>query len=119
MTLSFPPAVGGNPITLSEENVNGQPGCPTKAFGHDRVVNGLGIRSNNRTIDLSADEMDFYQRNLVRLTGPVAIAEVENKTINQNLFEILEWLPGGWIDLLFIDPLYNSERLIHFYLLLN
>src|SRR3972149_6068678 len=47
MTLSFPHAVGGNPITLSEESANGQPGCPTKAFGHDRVVNGLGIRSND------------------------------------------------------------------------
>jgi len=45
MTLSFPHAVGGNPITLSESSVTGQPGCPTKAFGHDRVVNGLGIRS--------------------------------------------------------------------------
>src|SRR3972149_568094 len=45
MTLSFPQAVGGNPITLSEESVTGQPGPPTKGFGHDRVVNGLGIRS--------------------------------------------------------------------------
>ena len=35
---------------------------------------------------------------------------MENKTINQDLFEVLEWLPPEFADLIFIDPPYNLTK---------
>jgi site-specific DNA-methyltransferase (adenine-specific) len=64
----------------------------------------------NRTITLSADEAAFYQRNLLKLSGKVKPQDIENRTINQNLFEILDWLPTSYVDLLFIDPPYNVTK---------
>jgi site-specific DNA-methyltransferase (adenine-specific) len=64
----------------------------------------------NRTVTLSAEEIAFYQRNLLRLLGPVQPKEIENRTINQDLFEILDWLPASSVDLLFIDPPYNLTK---------
>jgi site-specific DNA-methyltransferase (adenine-specific) len=64
----------------------------------------------NRTITLSADETAFYQRNLLKLSEQVEPQSIENKTINQDLFEILDWLPTAFVDLLFIDPPYNLTK---------
>jgi len=64
----------------------------------------------NRTITLSTDEITAYQRNLLKLSGPVESEELENKTINQDLFEALDWLPTSFVDLLFIDPPYNLTK---------
>lgn len=64
----------------------------------------------NRTITLSADEMTFYRRSLLKLSGLVEPQDIENRTINQDLFNILDWLPVSLVDLLFIDPPYNLTR---------
>ncbi len=64
----------------------------------------------NRTITLTAEEIDFYRGNLLHLSGPVQPKDIENRTINQDLFEILDWLPAGFVDLLFIDPPYNLTK---------
>ncbi len=72
--------------------------------------NGKTRAPRNRTITLSTDEEAFYQRNLVNLIGPSTLPEIENQTINQDLFAILEWLPTSFVDLLFIDPPYNLTK---------
>jgi site-specific DNA-methyltransferase (adenine-specific) len=64
----------------------------------------------NRTIVLSSTEQIFYQKNLLKLDGAVAPRALENRTINQDLFEILDWLPPTFVDLLFIDPPYNLTK---------
>lgn len=64
----------------------------------------------NRTITLSADETAFYRRNLLTLSGRIAPQDIENRTINQDLFQILDWLPTSFVDLLFIDPPYNLTK---------
>lgn len=66
--------------------------------------------ARNRTVTLSTEELAFYQRNLLRLSGRVQPQEIENRTINQDLFEILDWLPTLFVDLLFIDPPYNLTK---------
>ena len=66
--------------------------------------------SQNRTIALSEKEMNLYQKNLLKLSGQVPSKEIENRTINQNLDEILDWLPSSFVDLLFIDPPYNLTK---------
>jgi site-specific DNA-methyltransferase (adenine-specific) len=64
----------------------------------------------NRTVTLSADELAFYRQKLLKLSGPVGPQNIEDRTINQDLFEVLDWLPASFVDLLFIDPPYNLTK---------
>ncbi|MBI4784168.1 MAG: site-specific DNA-methyltransferase [Oscillatoriophycideae cyanobacterium NC_groundwater_1537_Pr4_S-0.65um_50_18] len=64
----------------------------------------------NRTLTLSPDERAHYTQQLVKLESAIAPALLQNKTINQDLFEILDWLPTQFVDLLFIDPPYNLTK---------
>jgi len=70
-----------------------------------------GIRARkNRTITLSIEEKNLYQDRLIKLSQKATQKEIENKTINQDIFEILDWLPESFVDLLFIDPPYNLTK---------
>ncbi len=64
----------------------------------------------NRTITLSNTERNIYQPRLVRLTKRVTLAQLTNRTINQDLFDILDWLPERSVDLLIADPPYNLDK---------
>jgi len=64
----------------------------------------------NRTTSLSNDEQSAFREVLCRLQGPACVEDIENKTINQDLFEVLHWLPTSSVDLLFIDPPYNLTK---------
>lgn len=64
----------------------------------------------NRTLTLSATEQIDLEKRLLRLEGPVSLPEVVNGTIQQDLFAILDWLPGESVDLLFADPPYNLTK---------
>lgn len=64
----------------------------------------------NKTITLTAAEKDSYQANLLTLDGPVEVDTILNRTIHQDLFEILDWLPAASVDLLFADPPYNLTK---------
>jgi len=73
-------------------------------------MNGKIRAPLNRTIDISPAEIKKYKKNLINLTGPVVLDAIKNKIINQDLFEVLEYLPLSFIDLLFIDPPYNLHK---------
>jgi site-specific DNA-methyltransferase (adenine-specific) len=64
----------------------------------------------NRTLSITADEIAAYRPRLLRSAGPVTLDQIENTTICQDLFEIVEWLPRAAFDLLFLDPPYNLTR---------
>jgi site-specific DNA-methyltransferase (adenine-specific) len=64
----------------------------------------------NRTLSLSVEELAQYQQQLLELSGAVTPDQILNKTINQDLFAILDWLPPQFVDLLFIDPPYNLTK---------
>ena len=66
--------------------------------------------ARNKTISVSAEELSTYETNLLRLSGIVQPREIENRTINQDVIEILEWLPDSFVDLMFIDPPYNLTK---------
>ncbi|MEW6211564.1 MAG: DNA methyltransferase, partial [Acidobacteriota bacterium] len=51
-----------------------------------------------------------YRKRLLHLKSKVAPSDIENKTINQDLFEVLDYLPGSFVDLLFVDPPYNLTK---------
>ena len=64
----------------------------------------------NRTITLSESDRANYSTRLLKLTNKVSASEVENRTIHQDLFEVLDFLPTNFVDLLFIDPPYNMNK---------
>ncbi len=64
----------------------------------------------NRTINLSDDEISVLKKRLVKINKPVLLKEIENKTIHQDIFEALEYLPDNFVDLVFVDPPYNLNK---------
>ena len=64
----------------------------------------------NRTKTLDEAERQFYQSRPMRLCRPVLLQEVIDRTICQDVFEVLDWLPACSVDLLFADPPYNLTK---------
>ncbi len=64
----------------------------------------------NRTINLIEDEIPTLSKNLISVNSNINLNKVINKTINQDIFNILEFLPNSFIDLLIIDPPYNMNK---------
>jgi len=64
----------------------------------------------NRTITLSDADISRLKKCLIKLDKPVSLDEIENKTIHQDTFEALEYLPDKFIDLVFVDPPYNLNK---------
>ena len=61
----------------------------------------------NRTLDLSADEIERYR---ARLISEDDLSNFENKIICGDAFRILKKLPENTFDLLFADPPYNLTK---------
>lgn len=64
----------------------------------------------NRTLTLNPEEAALYAKQLVHLDQKVEPERILNKTINQDLFGVLDFLPPAFVDLLFIDPPYNLTK---------
>jgi site-specific DNA-methyltransferase (adenine-specific) len=64
----------------------------------------------NRTLSLTPAEQLLYQQGLLTLNTPVATDQVLNRTLCQDLLLALDWLPTGFVDLMFIDPPYNLDK---------
>ncbi len=64
----------------------------------------------NRTLTINKRDELRYQPRLKTLTEPVALVDILDCTICQDLFSILNWLPKGSVDLLFADPPYNLTK---------
>lgn len=56
------------------------------------------------------EELSFYQQQLLNLSAPMEPDQLLDRIIHQDLFEILDWLPANFVDLLFIDPPYNLTK---------
>lgn len=72
------------------------------------VHNGRAPR--NRTITVSAAEVVALQSRLLKMAGPLDWPAIQDRTVNQDLLEILDWLPASFADLLFLDPPYNLTK---------
>lgn len=64
----------------------------------------------NKTTTLSPTEIELYRQNLVKLANIATATQLENRIINQDLFEVINFLPERFVDLLFIDPPYNLTK---------
>ena len=64
----------------------------------------------NRTITLTKPEQQFYRSSLIQLSEPATLQEIIDRTICQDVFELVDWLPDCSVDLLFADPPYNLSK---------
>ncbi len=64
----------------------------------------------NRTIRCDADERLKLQSELIRLQSKTDLIDLENRIINQDLFQVLSYLPCNFVDLLILDPPYNLTK---------
>lgn len=64
----------------------------------------------NRTIVLTKNDIVRYSENLIRLKAKASPQLLLNKTINQNFFEAINFLPDRFVDLMFVDPPYNIYK---------
>ena len=64
----------------------------------------------NRTVSLTDNERETLRDRLVRVNNPVTPDRLYNRTICQDLFEILPYLPPSFVDLLIVDPPYNLTK---------
>ncbi|MDR1382485.1 MAG: hypothetical protein LBJ67_01360 [Planctomycetaceae bacterium] len=81
------------------------------------MINILKIRANrNRTLTLTDQERENYQSRLFFLNQTqrqLTMAEIVNKTICGDLFNVLNCLPEAFADLLILDPPYNLDKSFH------
>ena len=66
--------------------------------------------SRNRTIKISNEEINKFSKRLVKLNKKASVKEFTNRTINQDVFSAIDFLPDNFVDLLFIDPPYNMNK---------
>jgi len=64
----------------------------------------------NRTITLRPAEKEFYSKNLICISKATYINTIENKIVNQDIFQVLGFLPNSFADLLILDPPYNLTK---------
>ena len=67
----------------------------------------------NRTLICSESEQEYYAESLLSLSAPATAGDVEDRIINQNVFEVLPFLPTSFVDLLVLDPPYNLTKDYH------
>jgi len=64
----------------------------------------------NRTITLSRAETDRLNKDLIHISKPVGTDDLNNKIVNQDVFDVIGMLPKGFVDLLILDPPYNLNK---------
>ena len=64
----------------------------------------------NRTLILSDEDILRLTKKLIKLNKKATLDKIINRTINQDLFDALNYLPESSIDLLFVDPPYNLSK---------
>ena len=57
----------------------------------------------NRTISISPDEQNKFIKSLLHPNSILTNEQAQNKIINEDIFETIDFLPDHFIDLLFVD----------------
>lgn len=76
----------------------------------DRKAEKKNRAPRNRTISLNQEDILKLRQRLLTINRPVSVREIENKTIHQDTFEVLQHLPENFVDLVFADPPYNLQK---------
>ncbi len=66
--------------------------------------------SRNKTIDMSVEDGINYLKRCITVEKTCALSDVIDKTICGDTFEVLEYMPHNFVDLLIADPPYNMDK---------
>ena len=66
--------------------------------------------SRNKTLQICQEEISGLQQKLLSVASPVDIDTIANKTILGDLFNVINYLPKSFADLIIIDPPYNLNK---------
>ncbi|NJL22648.1 MAG: site-specific DNA-methyltransferase [Leptolyngbyaceae cyanobacterium SM1_3_5] len=80
---------------------------------HEESEPPKALAPHNRTIQLTEAERQHYRSRLLHLDRPTPVEDLLDRTICQDLFTVLDRLPRNFVDLLFLDPPYNLNKLFH------
>ena len=64
----------------------------------------------NRTLTCSESELEVLTKDLLNLTTPATPEVVADRVINQDFWEVMQFLPNRFADLLILDPPYNLTK---------
>jgi site-specific DNA-methyltransferase (adenine-specific) len=64
----------------------------------------------NKTIELEDHEIASLLKRLLTITKKVEVDDVVNRTLLQDVFEAVDFLPSAFVDLLIVDPPYNIDK---------
>ena len=64
----------------------------------------------NRTINIIDAEIKSYLDKFLRLNRKTKLSDISGKIINQDLFDVMDFLPDNFVDMLFLDPPYNLNK---------
>jgi len=64
----------------------------------------------NKTITLSEKEQISLSSKLKSFNSNINLTDIENATINQDLYQVMDYLPESFVDLMFVDPPYNLTK---------
>lgn len=67
----------------------------------------------NKTIDFSLEEGSKYIDGCLSINGPVSLNDILNRTILGDAFDVMDFLPSNFADLLVVDPPYNLDKNYH------
>lgn len=65
----------------------------------------------NKTIELTPKEVNLYVRKAIKLNFKASLDYVLDKTIHQDVFKTLDYLPDESVDLVIVDPPYNLTKI--------
>ncbi|MCF7811589.1 site-specific DNA-methyltransferase, partial [bacterium] len=64
----------------------------------------------NRTLDLTEEEIIHYRKELLKVDASVKLPDIIDRTICGNIFEVIDHLPSKSVDLIIADPPYNLTK---------
>lgn len=64
----------------------------------------------NKTITVNESETRLLENRLLTIHSPLVETDVIDKTILGDALEVIDYLPEGFVDLLFVDPPYNMSK---------
>jgi len=64
----------------------------------------------NRTLTCSNDEIERLSRDVLTISDQATPQQLEQRVVCSDIFELAEYLPGSFVDLLVLDPPYNLSR---------
>jgi site-specific DNA-methyltransferase (adenine-specific) len=64
----------------------------------------------NRTVTLTRTETERFRKDLTFISKPVDATVLVDRIVNQDIFQVFDFLPNDFVDLLILDPPYNLNK---------